>query len=450
MASSSLDVYPHPTAIKPEAITLNAGLVKTGVDNQAHGKVFFIVRAGKPGPSNDKTTDRRVLLRGVTVTMTPRPGNVPKQAVPSKDGFLPDGTYPSYEKLQVGFKVQDKDKDAFAGIETKLKADLFERRESVWPSNWERIASPAHVDAKMTASGSFINVKNGEGFIYPDIVGWTDKVKSTRVRPSPRGGLFVAGCEFDARRVGEQPAKSKFSDKDAFATNFRLNMPGDKWTDAVPLTADGSIGTDSSPILTDGVPVMRYVSPGDLTDGSVCDIVVDCVGVNRTDAGQINFIKTLTIVRFDRAPPTSRTSYAAEIAAAAEEDPSRASAVDVLNFFKAQRAAAAAAATTKKVVVSPVYEVSEGAGDIDDADDAELAEMAAKAEVALAAAAAAAGSKRARESTEPKAAPASAQAPAPVKKPRTKKAAPPPPPPPAESEEEPEEADPEAPLAASQ
>jgi hypothetical protein len=197
---------------------------------------------------------------------------------------------------------------------------------------------------------------------------------------------------------------------------------------------------------------MRYVGPGDLTDGSVCDIVVDCVGANRTDAGQINFIKTLTIVRFDRAPPTSRTSYAAEIAAAAEEDPSRASAVDVLNHFKAQRAAAAAAAATKKVIITlpsplaPVPEVSEAAGDEEDSEDAELAAMAAKAEKELKQQTA---GKRARASAEAPPPPSQSQSQpkaASTKKPR-KQQPPPPPPSPVYSAEE---SDAEAPLAASQ
>lgn len=341
--STSLDVYPHPTAIKSDAITLDAGRKIVGQDNTDHGKVFFIVKSGKMSATADKTTDRRVLLRNCRVTMTPRPGNVPKQAVPSKDGVLPDATYQPYEKLQMGFKLQPEDAEAFREIEDKLKKDLFERREAVWPSNWERISSVSHVDAKMTASGPFVSVKEGVPFIYPDVVGWTDKVTTTRVRPNPRGtGLYVSSCDFTSRRVGEVPPKNKF-DKEPFATNFRMDLPDGSWTDAVPLTADGLVDSKASWVLSDGVPVMRYVGPGDITEDSVCDVVLDLVGVKRTDAGQITFLKTATIVKFKRAPPKARSSYAAEIAAAAEEDPTRASAVAVLAYFKAQREAADAA-----------------------------------------------------------------------------------------------------------
>lgn len=316
-----------------------------GVDKSTHGTSYYITTG--PKSKNATENQRRFQIHGCKFPYDIKPSNVPKSALPGPDGVLPKGSFQAWDRLSLCVEldpaVHEADVDALTRVDKRLVDVMFARKADLF-TNASYITDTTYINVQY--KHRLVRLAQGATppQMWPDIVGWGSAIENAAVlqwtTTLPTGAKKtesrIKSCTYAPRAVDFKPPANSSK-----PTIFRVNLGDGKWTDRVPLRADGSFDNYDSPVLLDDKrqPRMRLVGPGDLTPGSS--------GIVYFDPTEIKIDKSITrglnalIVQFDRAIPKTGT-FGLAPSDEAEEDDNRASMTDVQSYFEQQEAEARA------------------------------------------------------------------------------------------------------------
>ena len=263
------------------------------------------------GPS--KETSRKFKLEGVKIAYAPRPASaLPKDTAFDSKGTPVDIKYGDGEKLALTLildSVAHKDAIEDLGkIEDIMIEALWANREKVWPGYGK---GPKTLDeCRQLYKGTLVTpaVLDADGKemapprIYTSIPGWlvfASDFTLSSWKAKDKVNWRVDGCKFkDLSPDFPWPQTN-------VPTLLKISSPDSEDLEFVPVFVDPKATLDAPGDIAEddeGTPLLRRVTPADITKDSLADVVIDLVGLN---VGAKNAIKTksnTTEIVFSREP----------------------------------------------------------------------------------------------------------------------------------------------------